>query len=116
LKDRDGARVREFYTRALTHDPQFAAAWAAIADTWLLSGRFTDADPRSFSRTRVAAEKAIALDPELADGHAVLAAVYSDYQWRWQDADREYRRALELNPNHACAYLVRRTVDLPTRL
>jgi DNA-binding winged helix-turn-helix (wHTH) protein/TolB-like protein/Tfp pilus assembly protein PilF len=105
LKDREGARAREFFHRALEHDPKFAAAWAAIAETWLLRGRFTDKDPRQpFENARIAAEKAIALDTDLAAGHAVLAAVYSDYQWRWQDAEREYQRALELNPNDAMAH------------
>jgi DNA-binding winged helix-turn-helix (wHTH) protein/TolB-like protein/Flp pilus assembly protein TadD len=105
LKDMDGPRAREFFQRALEHDPKFAAAWAAIAETWLLHGRFTNRDPREpFENARVAAEKAIALDPDLSAGHAVLAAVYSDYQWRWQDAEREYQRALALNPNDAMAH------------
>jgi DNA-binding winged helix-turn-helix (wHTH) protein/TolB-like protein/Tfp pilus assembly protein PilF len=104
-KDHDGPRAREFFARALTHDPKFASAYAAIADTWQMRGRFTDADPRPFfENARIAAEKAIALDPDLAAAHAALAAVYSDYQWRWQDADREYQRALELNPNDASTH------------
>ena len=105
LKERDGPRAREFFERAIARDPHFAAAWAAIADTWLLRGRFTDANPwQFFENARNAAEKAIALDPDLADAHAALAAVYGDYQWRWDDAEREYERALALNPNHANAH------------
>lgn len=105
LKERDGPRAREFFERAIERDPQFAAAWAAIADTWLLRGRFTDTNPREFfENARSAAEKAIALDPDLADGHVALAAVYGDYLWRWDDAEREYERALALNPNHANAH------------
>ncbi|MDP9192485.1 MAG: winged helix-turn-helix domain-containing protein [Acidobacteriota bacterium] len=105
LKERDGPRAREFFQRALERDPKFAAAWAAIAEAWLFHGRFTDLDPRQpFENARIAAEKAIALDPDLAAGHAVLASVYGDYQWRWEDAEREYQRALELNPNDAMAH------------
>lgn len=119
-KDRDGPRAREFFERAIANDPKFAAAWAGIADTWLLRGRFTDANPwQFFENARNAAEKAIALDPELADAHVALAAVYGDYQWRWDDAEREYERALALNPNHADAHawyaallLFRRKFDL----
>lgn len=105
LKELESVRAREFFQRALEHDPKFAAAWAAIAETWLQHGRFTNKDPREpFENARLAAEKAIALDPDLAAGHAVLGAVYSDYQWRWQDAEREYQRALELNPNDVMAH------------
>jgi DNA-binding winged helix-turn-helix (wHTH) protein/TolB-like protein/Flp pilus assembly protein TadD len=105
LKDREGPRAREFFHRAIERDPKFAAAWAAIAETWLLQGRFTDGDNRvPFEKARMAAENAISLDPDLAIGHAVLASVYSDYQWRWEDAEREYQRALELNPNDATAH------------
>jgi tetratricopeptide (TPR) repeat protein len=46
----------------------------------------------------------VALDPELADGHAALGQVYSDQDWDWQRAEREYRRALELNPNSDVAH------------
>jgi DNA-binding winged helix-turn-helix (wHTH) protein/TolB-like protein/Tfp pilus assembly protein PilF len=119
-KERDLAGAREYFQRAVTRDPNFAAAWAAIADTWLFRGRYTNAPPHDFfTNARAAAEKAIEIDPDLADAHAVLAAVYGDYDWRWDDAEREYRRAIELNPNYAAAHadyafllLFRRRFDL----
>ncbi len=105
LSFRDPARAIEFYERAIARDPKFAAAWAAIADTWLFRGRYTNHPPKEqFEHARFAAEKAIALDPALGDAHRALASVYSDHLWRWDDADREYRRALELNPNDALAH------------
>lgn len=105
VRELDRERAREFFERALTHDRKFAAAWAGIADTWLMQGRFMDDDPRdAFEHAQAAAEKAIALDPDLAAGHAVLAAVYSDWLWRWDDAEREYERALALNPNDALTH------------
>lgn len=98
-------RAQEFYERAIARDPKFAAAWAAIADSWLLRGRYIDSSPRKqFENARLAAEKAVALDPTLGDAHRALASVYADHLWRWDDADREYRRALELNPNDAAAH------------
>lgn len=104
-KYHDGPRAREFFERALARDPKFAAAWAAIAETWLMRGRFTDKDPRQyFESARTAAQKAIALDPELGEAHAVLASVYSDYDWQWEEAEREYQRALALNPNNSSAH------------
>ena len=106
VRDREPHRALEFYESAIARDPRFAAAWAAIADTWLYRGRYTNNPPREpFEKAREAAEKAIAIDPALGDGHRVLAAVYSDSLWRWDDADREYRRALELNPNDPDAHI-----------
>ncbi len=47
---------------------------------------------------------AVELDPDLADGHAALAQVYADHDWNWTRAEREYRRALEFNPNSDVAH------------
>jgi serine/threonine-protein kinase len=105
LRDTDPRRAQEFYVRAIGRDPRFAAAYAGIADTWLMRGRYTNTSPqKQFENARAAAERAIALDPSLGDAHRALAAVYADYLWRWDDADKEYRRALELNPNDAIAH------------
>jgi tetratricopeptide (TPR) repeat protein len=94
------ARAEEFYRRAIARDPRFAAAWAAIADSWLMRGRYGNTSPRKqFDLTREAALKAVALDPNLADGHAALGQVYADHDWDWGRAERELLRALELNPN-----------------
>lgn len=94
------ARAEEFFRRAVERDPRFAAAYAAIAETWLFRGRFRDSSPREqFEKARAAAAKAVELDPNLAEAHAALAQVYADHDWAWDRADAEYRRALELNPN-----------------
>jgi DNA-binding winged helix-turn-helix (wHTH) protein/TolB-like protein/Tfp pilus assembly protein PilF len=105
-RDRNDTRnARPLFERAIELDPQFAAAWAGIADTWLVDARYTDSPPHErFAKARAAAERAIELDPELADGHVSLASVYGDYDWRWDDAEREFRRALQLNPNSATAH------------
>ncbi len=101
----DPPRAEEFFRRAIARDPRFAAAWAAIADSWLFRGRYGNSSPREkFEKAREAAMKAVALDPELADGHAALAQVYADQDWDWPRAEREYRRALELNPNSDVAH------------
>lgn len=99
------ARAEEFYRRAIARDPRFAAAWAATADSWLMRGRYGNSSPREqFDKAREAALKAVALDPELAEGHAALAQVYADHDWDWARAEREFRRALELNPNSDVAH------------
>ncbi|HEY0157563.1 MAG TPA: tetratricopeptide repeat protein [Thermoanaerobaculia bacterium] len=101
----DPPRAEEFFRRAIARDARFAAAWAGVAESWLARGRFGNASPTDvFEKARQPALKAVALDPELAEGHAALAQVYGDHDWNWQGAEREYRRALELNPNSEVAH------------
>jgi DNA-binding winged helix-turn-helix (wHTH) protein/TolB-like protein/Flp pilus assembly protein TadD len=108
--------ARPLYQRAIELDPKFAAAWAGLADTWLIDARYTDSPPHQrFTNARAAAEKAIEIDPELADGHTSLASIYGDYDWRWDDAERAFRRALQLNPNSANAHLRYSTLALHRR-
>lgn len=98
-------RAEEFFRRAIERDPGFAAAWAGIAESWLQRGRYGNTPPREmFEQARGPAMKAVALDPELAEGHAALAQLYGDHDWNWSGAEREYRRALELNPNSDVAH------------
>lgn len=98
-------RAEEFFRRAIERDPGFAAAWAGVAESWLQRGRYGNAPPREmFEQARGPAMKAVALDPELAEGHTALAQLYGDHDWNWSAAEREYRRALELNPNSDVAH------------
>lgn len=101
----DPAKADELFHAAVARDPKFAAAWAAIADGWLSRGRYANASQRDkYDKARAAAEKAVALDPSLADGHAALAQVYADYDWDFHRAEEEFVRALELNPNSDVAH------------
>lgn len=102
----DPQRADDLFRQAIARDPRFAAAWAGIADTWLFSGRYRNATPprEVLDKAREAALRAVALDPELADGHAALAQVYADHDWDFKQAEREFRRALELNPNSDVAH------------
>jgi serine/threonine-protein kinase len=56
-------------------------------------------------KARRAVEKALDIDPALAEGHVSLAAILEAYDWNWKGAEREYRRAVELNPSLAAAHL-----------
>jgi TolB-like protein/DNA-binding winged helix-turn-helix (wHTH) protein/Tfp pilus assembly protein PilF len=93
-----------YYQQAIAADPQFAAAYAGLADTYSIIG--ADVMPASIAshRAREAALKAEELDPSLAEGHAALALVRFYYDWNWSEAERECRRAIELNPNYATAH------------
>jgi tetratricopeptide (TPR) repeat protein len=94
------------FERAVELDPSYAPAHAGIADSYIVDGgRYLGVAPNiAYSRARAAALRAVELDDNLAEAHTSLAAVLSDYDWDWEGADREYRRAIELNPNYATAH------------
>lgn len=102
----DVERSIAYYQDAVNKDPTFAPAYVGLATAYgKLGGGFMGAPP-SEVRPKVisAAEKALELDPDLADAHALLADVYQK-RWQWADAEAEYKRALELNPNDSAAHL-----------
>lgn len=93
-----------FFEQATLEDPNYALAYAGLADcNGLLSfdgGQTHDYMPKA----RTFAEKAIALDEQLAEGHTSMGMVEALYGWRWAKAEAEFRRAIELNPGHATAH------------
>ncbi len=95
----------ECFRRAVTADPSYARAWAGIADSYIVDGgRYLSVPPDvAYSRAREAADKAVELDDELAEAHTSLAAVLTDYDWDWTTGEKEFRRAIELNPNYVTA-------------
>jgi len=94
------------FQQAVSRDPKFAAAYAGLADAYNLLSQLGFMPPREgMERARTAAAQALAIDPRLAEGHVSLAAVVEAYDWDWAGAEREYRRALELNPGLPAAHL-----------
>jgi adenylate cyclase len=94
-----------FFKDALDKDPAFARAWAGLADCYTVLGCWGyDAPHDSYPKAKAAAKEAIALDEYLAEAHGSLAVTYKDYEWDWAGAEREYRRALELNPSYALGH------------
>jgi TolB-like protein/DNA-binding winged helix-turn-helix (wHTH) protein len=92
----------EHFNRAIERDPQFAPAYSGLAETYVVAGAY-DAIPsdEALTRGRAAAARALELDERLASAHYVLATAHTWYDWDWKSAEREFRRALELNPNDA---------------
>jgi len=94
------------FERAVAKDPKFAAAYAGMADGYNLMAQYGYlAPPEAMEKARELARKAIALEPNGAEGHVALAAVIEAYDWNWAAAEREYKRALELNPTLPAANL-----------
>jgi serine/threonine protein kinase/tetratricopeptide (TPR) repeat protein len=99
-------RGLECFERAADIDPSYAPAYAGIADSYIVDGgRYLGVSPEvAYAKARAAAARAVELDESLAEAHTSLAAVMTDYDWDWEGADREYRRAIELNPNYVTAH------------
>lgn len=92
------------YEEALSRDPDYAAAWAALGESLnLLSMHRVRTPDESFPRAKVAASRALELDANLADAHLALGTAAFYYDLQWHTAERHLRRALELEPAHAAA-------------
>ena len=88
----------ECFSQALAVEPSYAQAHAAIADVQTLRAILSFVAPQHvMPMAKEAALEALALDESVAEAHAALATVIDCYEWNWPDAEREYRRALELN-------------------
>lgn len=95
----------EYYEQAVALDPDFALAYAALADSYvLLSGYAVSTPQESFPKAKTAALKAIALDDSLAEAHCALAYTLFNFDWNFDESEKEMRRALELNQNYSTAY------------
>jgi TolB-like protein/DNA-binding winged helix-turn-helix (wHTH) protein len=91
--------------QAIARDPNYALAWAGLADSLIAIGDVEEVDPASYlPRARDAALKALQLDPSLAEAHAALGMVACHYDYDWPTAEREYQKAIELNPSYASAH------------
>ena len=94
------------FENAIAKDPTFAPAYLGLANAYENLSLILVGAPPDQTRPQVirAARKALELDPELADAHVLMAAVYQR-QWQWSDAEAEYQKALQLKPNDAAAHL-----------
>ncbi len=91
-----------YFQQALEIDPQYAAAYAGLADSYAMLPFYSENRPEeAFPKAKAAAIKALQLDPTLAEAHASMAYVKTYYDWDWAGAEAEFRRGLELNPNYA---------------
>ena len=95
----------ESFNQSIAADPQFARAYAGLADTYaLMSSYHLAPPPEVLPRARAAAVRALELDDTLAEAHTSLALIALFHEWDWSTAEHEYRRAIELNPSYATAH------------
>jgi TolB-like protein/DNA-binding winged helix-turn-helix (wHTH) protein len=96
-------KAAEYFQQSINDDPSFAPAYIKLAETYDRESEMSfPADV--YPREKEVAEKALALDPNLSDAHAALARVAFYYEWDWAKAEKELRKALELNPSNAGAH------------
>jgi TolB-like protein len=97
----------EYFQQAIQKDPNYALAYAGLADAYNFFGfGYPDAPPfKELARSaRTAAMKALDLDETLSEAHAAMGFTNFLWDWEWKAAEKEYQRALELNPNNAIGY------------
>ena len=100
----DLERAVDYFRQSRERDPEYAPAWAGLSQAYAWqadSGFVPVAD--GYRRAREAAEKALALDPQLADAHLAMGWIHNIYDWDWEAADASFRRALDLEPGNAQA-------------
>ena len=93
------------YQEALAIDPNYAAAYAGLADSYIMLANHHILPPREgYSLARKAAERGLALDESLAELHTSLSWIHRLFDWDWPAAERESLRAIQLNPGYAFGY------------
>ncbi len=101
----DLKRAIDYFNQAIAKDPNYALAYAGLADSYTLLSVFSAASPQdSIPQARVAAKKALELDNTLAEAHASSGRILSGYDYDFERAIAEFERAIQLNPNYATSY------------
>ena len=95
----------EYFEQAIALDPNYALAYAGLADSYALLSPYLAASPAdAMPKARDAALKALALDDQLVEAHTALGLILNTYDYDFAGAEREFKRAIELNPNYATAH------------
>jgi serine/threonine protein kinase/tetratricopeptide (TPR) repeat protein len=96
----------EFFENAIALDPNYALAYAGLADCYNLLASYSTMSPRTaFLRAKATVMRALKLDPNLAEANASLAHIRFWYEWDWHGAERDFKKALELNSGYGTARL-----------
>ena len=96
-----------YFGQAVQQDSRYALAYAGLADSYSILGATiygSVSTVEAAGKAKDAAEKALALDPQMAEAQTSLATVKFNYDWDWSGAESDFRRAIQLDPNYATAY------------
>lgn len=101
----DFQKAREYFQQAIAADPNYALAYAGLADTLALMPYYGNFRPSEYMPlAKQAAQKALEIEPNLAEAHASLGQILLNYDYDFKGAERELKRAIELNPKYPSAY------------
>lgn len=105
-RTRDGyAKAIEYFKQAIESDPTYARAYAGLGDAYgFLGGNDPQTQAATIAKARAATRRALELDESLSEAHASLGLIAMNSDWDWAEADREFRRAIELNHHNATAH------------
>jgi len=102
--DQGMRKAAEYFQQAINQDPNYAQAYVGLADCYQFSEPPT-LPPESLAlKTKQMAKRALELDESLGEAHATLGLISENFDWDWDGAEKEYKRAIELNPNYATAH------------
>lgn len=91
----------EYFRQAIEKDPNYAMAYVGLGESYIIADiPWEEAAPQA----RMAAQRALEIDPTLGEPHATLGSIKNGYDSDWRGGEQEYRRAIELSPNYATAY------------
>ncbi|HKW57561.1 MAG TPA: tetratricopeptide repeat protein [Candidatus Acidoferrum sp.] len=101
----DFERAADYFQQATAKDPNYARAYAGLADTYALMSSWSFVPQgEAVPKARAAALRALQIDPNLAEAHTSLALVAENYDYDWRTAEQEYRRAIQLDPGYPTAH------------
>src|SRR5437879_5045552 len=102
----DFKKAAEYFSQAVQKDPGYALSYAGLADSYSLLGDAGYLPPaEAWPKAKTAALQALAIDDTLGEAHTSLGLVEEHYNWDWVSAEREFKRAIDLNSNSATAHL-----------
>ncbi len=105
LEKRNPQKAIAEFQQAINLDRNYALAFTGLADAYVWQASFTnEADDELYGKAKRATDKALELDPNLADAHSSLGRIKHWYDWDWAGAETSFRRAIELNPNSVNAH------------
>ena len=103
--DQDFRKSIEYFQQALEKDPNYALAYAGLADSYAQLGSFSLVQMKdSYERARTAAMNALEKDENLSEAHASLGYILMNYYWDWTEAEAQFKQAIDLNVNYAMAH------------